>query len=734
MPYQLSSPTPGVQSSGDGIVQGADGPREPPVGRPAGPSRDGCATVVGDRGQNVRVHLAITLVALIATVLAGTAVADRLKIPAPLFLIVVGAIGCYLPFVPQIHLEPEVVLVGLLPPLLYSAAIQTSLVDFAANRGSILLLSVGLVVATTFTVGAAVHWLLPDLGWPAALAIGAVVAPPDAVAATAIGRRIGLPRRLVTILEGESLFNDATALVSLRTAIAASAAATSVFGVGGDFLLAAGGGAVIGFLGFLLVAWMRRRVTDPLLDTALSFLTPFAVYVAAEEIHASGVISVVVAGLLLGHKAPIVQTAQSRITERITWRTVAYVLENTVFLLIGLQLDWILEAATRSSVGLGRIALTCGVTLVVVIVTRLVWVFPASFLLTRFGRGRSEPMPWTHTFLLGWAGMRGVVTLAAAFIIPVDTPHRDVLLLIAFTVVAGTLFIQGFSLPWLTRRLDVRPPDPAADALARATLLQQASHAGFKRLGELEYDDPQGVCDLIRSRIEQRTFAAWEQLGTVSDAEAPSELYARVRLEMINAERKRVLEVRSQGQVPSEIVSEVLGMLDIEESMLDAGSEARASIRSANAETLPGQECAELEAHPPIAPAGPDEGGRLRGVPRDRRHVGRAAALPRLRQRRLLRLLGWAARHEPLPRHRPHRHAVGRAGRDVAVVLRPSPERLSRRITVGRDGMRRDGSRRDGTDRGSSDRDVTGRDRGARPVCGRPRGLSGCRAAPTICG
>ena len=152
MPYQLSSPTPGVQSSGDGIVQGADGPREPPVGRPAGPSRDGCATVVGDRGQNVRVHLAITLVALIATVLAGTAVADRLKIPAPLFLIVVGAIGCYLPFVPQIHLEPEVVLVGLLPPLLYSAAIQTSLVDFAANRGSILLLSVGLVVATTFTV------------------------------------------------------------------------------------------------------------------------------------------------------------------------------------------------------------------------------------------------------------------------------------------------------------------------------------------------------------------------------------------------------------------------------------------------------------------------------------------------------------------------------------------------------------------------------------------------------
>ena len=342
------------------------------------------------------------------------------------------------------------------------------------------------------------HLVLPGLTWPAAFAIGAVVGPPDAVAATAVGRKIGLPRRLVTILEGESLLNDATALVALKTAILAAAGSATFLGVGVDFLRAAGGGAIIGFLAFLLVAWMRRRVTDPLLDTALSFLTPFAAYVAAELIHASGVISVVVAGLLLGHKAPIIQTAQSRITERITWRTVAYVLENTVFLLIGLQLDWILAAAAQSPVGAGRIALICGVTLVVVIVTRLVWVFPASLVLTRIGRRRAEPMPWTHTFLLGWAGMRGVVTLAAAFIIPADTPHRDVLLLIAFTVVAGTLFIQGFSLPWLTRRLDVRPPDPAADALARADHVavladepdttDNFSHSGF--FFQLFLDEP----------------------------------------------------------------------------------------------------------------------------------------------------------------------------------------------------------------------------------------------------
>ncbi len=548
--------------------------------------------------------IAITLLALLATVLAGTALSERLRIPAPLLLIVVGAVASYLPFVPDVQLTTDVVLLGLLPPLLYAAAIQTSLVDFYANRGSILLLSVGLVVATTFTVGAAVHWLLPDLGWAACLAIGAVVAPPDAVAATAIGRRIGLPRRLVTVLEGESLLNDATALVALRTAIAALVGATTLGHIGLDFLLAAGGGALVGFLAFALVAWLRRHLSDPLLDTALSFLIPFGAYIAAEEIEASGVISVVVAGLLLGHKAPIIQTAQSRITERITWRTVAFLLENTVFLLIGLQLSWILENALGSDVGAGRIVLLCVVTLIVVIATRMIWVFPANFLLVRLGRdkGQSQP-PWTHTFLLGWAGMRGVVTLAAAFIIPEGTPHRDALLLIAFSVVAGTLFIQGLTLPWLTRRLAVHPPDPAADALARATLLQQAAQAGFDRLEQLEYDDPQGVGELIRQRIEQRNFAAWERLGTTCGNESPSALYARIRLETIEAERERVLQIRSQGQVPSEIVSEVLGMLDIEESMLDAGAEARSSIRSAGESERPGQECVDLAGHPAVAPA-----------------------------------------------------------------------------------------------------------------------------------
>jgi Na+/H+ antiporter len=542
------------------------------------------------------VELALLLVSMAAVVLAATAVSERLHVPAPLLLVVVGAAASYVPGLPTIRLESEVVLLGLLPPLLYAAAIQTSLVDFNANRGSILRLSVVLVIVTALAVGAVVQWLVPDLGWAAAIAIGAVVAPPDAVAATAVAKRIGLPRRVVTILEGESLLNDATALVALRTAIAFISGSVAVMDVGIDFVRAAGGGALVGFAFFWVVAKLRKRITDPLMDTGISFLTPFASYVAAEEIHASGVIAVVVAGLLLGHKAPVIQTAQSRITERITWGTVAFMLENTVFLLIGLQLDWILEDVSESSLEPGRIVLVCGATLLTVVVVRMGWVF-STLLFRRFG---DNPLPASWTFLVGWAGMRGVVTLAAAFVIPEDTEHRELLLLMAFTVVAGTLLVQGLSLPLLTRLLGVPSPDPAEDALARAALLQQAADAGFHKLKELEYDDHHGVVDQIRARLDQRTFAAWEQLATATGEETPSELYARIRGEMIDAERAKVLLVRSKGQTPSDVVRQVLGMLDIEESMLDAGTAARESVRIGSLTINTGRSCDDLDTHPAI--------------------------------------------------------------------------------------------------------------------------------------
>ncbi len=546
-------------------------------------------------------EVAVLLVVLALSVLAFTALAEWLEFPAPLLLIAVGVVASYVPGVPEIHLEPEVVLLGLLPPLLYAAALQTSLVDFNVNRRAILLLSVGLVVFTTVGVAVIVHGLIPDISWPVSFAIGAVVAPPDAVAATAVARRIGLPRRIVTILEGESLLNDATALVSLRTAIAATSVGVEATHVAKEFLIASVGGAAVGFVVFVIVAKLRRLVTDPVMDTAISFVVPFAAYIAAEEIEASGVIAVVVAGLLLGHKAPIVQTAQSRIAERMNWRTIAFVLENTVFLLIGLQAGWIIEGVSESSLAGVRILAVCAAVLLGCVVLRLVWVFFARYLLVRPGADPDTGVrpPWTYTFILGWAGMRGVVTLAAAFVIPDDTPHREVLLLIAFTVVAGTLFVQGLSLPVLARRLRVPAPDPMDDALARATLLQQASKAGYKVLQDLEYDDPQGVVKLVKQRIEQRNFAAWERLGTQSDVETPSELYARVRLAMIEAERRRVLEIRNAGQVASEVVSEVLAMLDVEESMIDVAQASREDLKTEYSRVRrTGASCGHLDARP----------------------------------------------------------------------------------------------------------------------------------------
>ena len=554
-------------------------------------------------------EIAVLLVAVAVTVLTVTAIAGRLGVGAPIPLIVVGWVGSYLPGVPTIHLEPEVVLLGLLPPLLYAAALGTSLVDFNANRRAILLLSVGLVAFTTVGVALVVHAILPDVGWPAAFAIGAVVAPPDAVAATAIGRRIGLPRRIVTILEGESLLNDATALVALRTAIASIGTAGAVapaWEIGLDFALAAGGGLLIGIAGFVLVAKIRKHVTDPVLDTAISLVVPFATYIAAEEIHASGVVAVVVAGLLLGHKAPILQTAQSRIAERMNWRTLAFMLENAVFLLIGLQARRLLDDVQDSTLPASTIVGVCLATLAAVVVLRMVWVFPVRYLLIRPGPDplTGQHPPASYTFLVGWAGMRGVVTLAAAFIIPESVPHREVLLMVAFTVVAGTLLIHGTSLGWLARRLKVPPPDSMDDALARATLLQQASKAGHKVLEQIGDDDPYGVAALIKQRIEQRNFAAWERLGTTAGEESPAALYARVRQEMIEVERSRVLEVRSTGSVPSEVVSDVLAMLDIEESMLDAAEQERANIEGERVRRPIGEVCEHLASMPVTDPTG----------------------------------------------------------------------------------------------------------------------------------
>lgn len=542
-------------------------------------------------------HVAAVLVALVATVVAVTWVARRLDIPPPLALIAVGIGASYLPFVPEIRLQPQVVLIGVLPPLLYAAAIQTSLVDFNINRRPILLLSVGLVAFTTFGVGWMVHSLVTGLDWSSALALGAVVAPPDAVAATAIGKRIGLPRRVVTVLEGESLLNDATALVALRTALAANVVWHNV---AADFVLAAGGGVLVGLAVYALLGRLRKRLTDELMDSALSFITPFLAYVLAESIHASGVLAVVIAGLAIGHRSPVIQNARSRIATRMNWRAIAFVLENVVFLVIGLQARSIAGALAGSDLGAIRVVLICLATLAAVIALRVLWMFGARFLLVLPGARRQIP-DWRMSLLVGWAGMRGVVTLAAAFVLPASTPHRDVLLVVAFAVTAGTLFLQGLSLPWLARRLDVPSPDPTADALARANLLHQASLAGLKTLDAIEEEDPHGVNDTLRGRLSHRDFAAWERISP-REEETPSETYARRRLRMLDAERARVLEIRDSGNVPHEVIEGVLSMLDVEESMLELRHRERQPVHGRRPLVLEG-DCEHLRLpRPPVEP------------------------------------------------------------------------------------------------------------------------------------
>jgi monovalent cation/hydrogen antiporter len=527
------------------------------------------------------VHLALSLAALAAVVILVVGVCRRLDLPAPIVLVALGAAGSFLPFVPEVHLTSEVVLVGLLPPLLYSAALQTSLVDFNANRRAILLLSIGLVAFTTVGVAVTAYYLIPAVSWPAAFALGAVVAPPDAVSATAIGRRIGIPRRIVTVLEGESLLNDATALVALRTAIGLGGSAT-VLGVGLDFLKAAGGGIVVGLALYLLVGYVRKHVNDPVIDTSLSLVTPFVAYVAAEEVQGSGVLAVVVAGLLLGHRAPVLQTAGSRIAERLNWRTISFLLENSVFLLIGLQARRILADVAASPVPVLDVVKLCVATFLAVVVLRLVWVFPARFLLVRPGpdpdTGRHPS--WQYTAVLGWAGMRGVVTLAAAFAIPTRFEYRDTLILTALVVAAGTLFLQGSTLSWLVRRLRLPPPDPREDALARAALFEKATAAGLSRLEEHTGDeDPFDTVGALRTRAAQRNTAAWERLGgTSTEEETPSQAYSRLRLEMLGAERDKVLQVRRTGAIPHEVIEDVLTALDIEESMLDIRTQRESEL------------------------------------------------------------------------------------------------------------------------------------------------------------
>lgn len=530
------------------------------------------------------VDTALTVVVAVSLAVAVSTLAGRLPVASPLVLIVFGIAGSYVPFIPDVELTAEIVLVGLLPPILYAAAIRTPLVDFRANRRPIALLSIALVVVTTVAIGFLTSALL-DVPLAVGMALGAVVAPPDAVAATAVARRIGLPRRVVTILEGESLVNDATAIVLLRTSIAAIAGSVSLFEIGVEFLVSALGGVLVGVVVALVVVQVRKRINDDLTDVSLSLLTPWLAYVPAEEIHwagtdahASGVLAVVVAGLLLGHKSPIIQSATSRLFERMNWATISFVLENTTFLLIGLQVQSIVADVNDSELSAGRVTVVSLIILAAVIGIRLVWIFPATYLPRLIPAvQRADPAPhWTTPLLIGWAGMRGVVTLAAVFLLPEDTPHREVLVMIAFVVTVGTLMLQGLTLPWLVRVLGVQGPDRHEDHLTEASVQQAAANAGLRYLeDEIAGTVSDDVLERLRSRAQDRANAIWERLGS---ADTPAAQYSRARAATLARERQELIRIRGEGTVDQSVLQRVLDALDVEESILDRLAEDESTV------------------------------------------------------------------------------------------------------------------------------------------------------------
>ncbi len=557
-------------------------------------------------------EIALGLLVLVAVICACSALGRKLNFSVPLLLVLAGVAGSFLPFVPPIELNPELVLVGLLPPLLYAAALRTSLFDIGSNRRAIGLLSVGYVIFCTITVGYVVWWLFPEIPLAAAIALGAVVAPPDAVAATAIARKVGMPRRIVTILEGESLVNDATALVCLRAAIAAIAGSVSAAGIAGGFLLAAGGGLVVGLAAAYLLTQLRKRIRNVAINTSTSLMAPFIAYLPAEAIHASGVLAVVVTGLVMGTKAPSMPNGAARLSQRSNWNTVQFLLENSVFLLIGLQVRTIIDGVQDDSLGAARIWAGCAIILLAVMLLRPVWVFPATYLprLIPAVRRNDPAPPWQFAAIVSWAGMRGVVTLAAVLVLPAELEHRSVLILAAMVVVAGTLTLQGFTLPPLVRLLRLHGPDPREDALNQASLMQLATAAGVERLQELRTDtDPPEVMTMLKRRTQERGLAAWERLGRpTSEAATPSQRYAQLRLAMLEAERAKVLELRRGGEYAHEVLSEVLDRLDVEESMLDVSLEELDTSDGGGGEGLarPGGVCGHLESAPdPQVPPDP---------------------------------------------------------------------------------------------------------------------------------
>ena len=513
------------------------------------------------------------LVLLLGAVLTLMALARRVFIPYPIFLVIGGLILGFVPGMPAVRLDPDLVFLIFLPPILWAAAYFTSLRDFRANIRAITLLAVGLVLATTAAVAVVAHAIVPGLGWAAAFALGAIVSPPDAVAATAIARRLRIPHRVVTILEGESLVNDATALVLYRAAVGAAVTGTFVMEETlWQFVLAAAGGVAVGLAIGYVTGKAVHYAEDSLVETAITLLAPYAAWILAERIHVSAVLACVAGGLYVRQGFSAAVPPMTRLQARAVWDLLVFVLNGVIFVMIGLQLRAIRDAGLIESPA--QLLLFGAVISLVAIVIRLAWVPVATAIPRLVGRafGRRDPMPpWSTAFLVAWTGMRGIVSLAAALALPLTTargepfPSRNLIIVITFEVILATLVVQGLTLSPLIRWLRLGN-DPTLE-LEEAHARQEAGRAALAHLDDLAQapDAPRADIERMRTLYTQRVQrASLIDPGISAHSARAQAALRRLRHETLSTERRALIALRDGGVISDEVLHRLEQELDIE--------------------------------------------------------------------------------------------------------------------------------------------------------------------------
>jgi Na+/H+ antiporter len=517
-------------------------------------------------------ELELLLLALMVAV-AGLCVLARLVgVPYPILLVLGGLVLGFVPGMPEVELPPELVLVAFLPPLLYWAGFFSTPRDLRADARAISLSAVGLVLATMAAVALVAHAAVDGLSWPAAFALGAIVSPTDPLAATAIGRRLGVPRRLITVLEGESLVNDATALVAYRVAVAAVGGGFILWQAGLRFVVGAVGGAAVGLLVGWLVAEVRRRLDDPVVEIVVSVITGYVAYLPAELLGVSGVLAAVTAGLYVGWQAPLLASPSTRLLGFSFWEVLVYLANAVLFILVGLQLPPILDGleGTAVAVLVGQAVLVS----LAVVATRLAWVFSVPYLVRLLDRRpsqRARRVGARERLVTGWSGMRGAVSLAAALALPLDFPMRNLILFLTFAVILTTLVVQGLTLPALIRRLGVQGDGAEEREELRGRLA--AAQAALDRLDELAGEDwtRDDTVERLHGLYEFRRRRLKVRAGKIEDdgTEDRSLAYQRLVRELLVAQRQAIVRLRNQGTISNEVMHRIERELDLEDTRLE---------------------------------------------------------------------------------------------------------------------------------------------------------------------